>query len=164
MSDSPLAAGALTIGATVGNYKILEKIGEGGMGAVYLAAHPLLGRKAAVKVLLPEHSKKAGPGQPLLQRGQDRRQPAPPGAGRGVRLRVPARRVGLHRHGLPRGREPGQPPGAGGAAGARGGGGDRPADGRRRGGRPRAGDRPPRSQARQRVPGARPRADPIASG
>ncbi len=59
VSESPLPAGALTIGATVGNYKILEKIGEGGMGAVYLAAHPLLGRKAAVKVLLPEHSKKA---------------------------------------------------------------------------------------------------------
>ena len=52
------AAPGLTVGTTVGNYRVEHKIGEGGMGAVYLAEHPLLGRKAAVKVLLPEHSKK----------------------------------------------------------------------------------------------------------
>ena len=45
-----------TIGATVGSYKITAKLGQGGMGAVYLAEHPLLERKAAVKVLLPELS------------------------------------------------------------------------------------------------------------
>jgi hypothetical protein len=38
---------------TIGAYKVLRKIGEGGMGAVFLGEHTLLGRKAAIKVLLP---------------------------------------------------------------------------------------------------------------
>ena len=42
------------VGQEVGNYRITEKIGQGGMGAVYGAEHVLLGRKAAIKVLLPE--------------------------------------------------------------------------------------------------------------
>jgi serine/threonine-protein kinase len=46
------------IGETFGSYRVTEKIGEGGMGAVYLAEHTLIGRKVAVKVLLPEHSRK----------------------------------------------------------------------------------------------------------
>ncbi|HEY7957792.1 MAG TPA: serine/threonine-protein kinase [Polyangia bacterium] len=45
------------IGRTVGNYVIQEKIGEGGMGAVYLAVHPKIQRQVAIKVLLPEYSK-----------------------------------------------------------------------------------------------------------
>jgi serine/threonine-protein kinase len=42
------------IGHRVNNYELKRLLGEGGMGAVYLAEHPLLGRKAAVKVLKPE--------------------------------------------------------------------------------------------------------------
>jgi serine/threonine protein kinase len=42
------------IGTTVGNYVIKEQIGAGGMGAVYLAEHPRIGRRVAVKVLLPQ--------------------------------------------------------------------------------------------------------------
>src|SRR5947209_891532 len=42
------------IGTRVGNYEIKEKIGEGGMGAVYMGEHPLIGKRVAVKVLLDE--------------------------------------------------------------------------------------------------------------
>ena len=47
------------IGETLGNYRILSTIGKGGMGVVYLAEHTLIGRKAAVKLLLPEMSRDA---------------------------------------------------------------------------------------------------------
>jgi eukaryotic-like serine/threonine-protein kinase len=40
----------------VGSYRIIGKIGEGGMGAVYVAEHTLIGRQAAIKVLQREMS------------------------------------------------------------------------------------------------------------
>ena len=40
-------------GRTLGSYRLLERIGKGGMGEVYRARHVKLGREAAVKILPP---------------------------------------------------------------------------------------------------------------
>ncbi|HEY5921618.1 MAG TPA: serine/threonine-protein kinase [Kofleriaceae bacterium] len=43
-------------GTQVGAYRLLEQIGAGGMGAVWLAEHAMLGRRAAVKILHKDYS------------------------------------------------------------------------------------------------------------
>ncbi|HMG23631.1 MAG TPA: serine/threonine-protein kinase [Kofleriaceae bacterium] len=43
----------MTLPSHIGQYRIIRKIGAGGMGLVYLGEHTLLGRRAAVKTLLP---------------------------------------------------------------------------------------------------------------
>ena len=42
------------IGTTVGQYRFLDRLGEGGMGEVYLVEHVALGWREALKVLRPE--------------------------------------------------------------------------------------------------------------
>jgi serine/threonine-protein kinase len=44
----------LARGTTLNEYTIENKIGEGGMGSVFSAVHPLIGKRAAVKVLKKE--------------------------------------------------------------------------------------------------------------
>ena len=41
------------INTTIGKYKIIRLIGEGGMAAVYEAEHEMLGTKVAIKILNP---------------------------------------------------------------------------------------------------------------
>src|ERR1043165_5808400 len=44
------------IGQTGGHYPLTPKLGEGGMGSVYLAEHPTIGKKVALKILHAEFS------------------------------------------------------------------------------------------------------------
>ncbi|HEY4393682.1 MAG TPA: serine/threonine-protein kinase [Polyangia bacterium] len=48
------------IGERINNYEVRSILGEGGMGAVYLAEHPFMGRKAAIKVLRRELAEDQG--------------------------------------------------------------------------------------------------------
>jgi hypothetical protein len=46
----------IDVGQTVGNYNITAKLGEGGMGTVFLAEHPVIGSQVALKAIHPEYA------------------------------------------------------------------------------------------------------------
>ena len=61
----PAAAHRTPVGIrTLGPWELLELLGEGAMGQVFLARHSLLGRQAAIKVLRPEQYQR----EDLIQR------------------------------------------------------------------------------------------------
>src|SRR5262245_27436332 len=44
----------LAWGTRVGEYEIVDRLGEGGMGVVYAAVHPVIGKRVAIKVINPK--------------------------------------------------------------------------------------------------------------
>ena len=44
------------IGRQVGSYKVIKMLGKGGMGAVYMGEHPVIGSKVAIKFLHPQYA------------------------------------------------------------------------------------------------------------
>jgi serine/threonine-protein kinase len=46
-----------TSGFTLGQYRIVDQLGQGGMGRVFKAEHQTMGRTVAIKVLAPQHTK-----------------------------------------------------------------------------------------------------------
>jgi len=44
------------IGRNIGSYQIVKQLGKGGMGAVYMAEHPVIGSRVAIKFLHPQYA------------------------------------------------------------------------------------------------------------
>ena len=44
------------IGRNIGSYRVVKALGKGGMGAVYMAEHPVIGSKVAIKFLHPQYA------------------------------------------------------------------------------------------------------------
>jgi serine/threonine protein kinase len=49
--ESPLLGRRLDTGAMVGEYEVTSLLEEGGMGTIYAAVHPVIGKQVAIKVL-----------------------------------------------------------------------------------------------------------------
>jgi serine/threonine-protein kinase len=52
----PTASEELAVGAQVGEYRIQGTLAVGGMATIYAAVHPVIGKKAAIKVISSELS------------------------------------------------------------------------------------------------------------
>ena len=83
-------------------YRVLRKIGEGGMGTVYAAEHVEIGKVVAIKILHPAYSTRAGAGRALPARGARRLAHRPPQHHRRDGLRHDRGRLRLLHHGAPR--------------------------------------------------------------
>lgn len=59
LSPQPATSTDARLGTLCGNFRILRKLGEGGMGVVYEAEHCQIGKRAAVKIMHPEFAENA---------------------------------------------------------------------------------------------------------
>jgi serine/threonine protein kinase len=66
VTDSGAAIG-LAPGSLVGDWRIDGKIGEGGMGSVHAATHPVIGKRAAIKVVRSEMLRSPGMAERFVQ-------------------------------------------------------------------------------------------------
>ena len=86
-----------------GRYRVLARLGTGGMGVVYRVEHLHLGKTAAMKVLAPGHRREARDGAAVSPRGAGGQQAQSPEHRPDVRLR-PVRRRALPGDGVHQGR------------------------------------------------------------
>jgi len=69
-SFSPHAPGLPGPGESVGGYTILRQVGQGGMAVVFEARHQSLGKRVAVKMLLPHHAAHADIARRFVREGE----------------------------------------------------------------------------------------------
>jgi serine/threonine protein kinase len=91
------------LGSSLGNYRVVQQLGAGGMGVVYVGHREALGRCVVIKVLQPELCNDADMVQRFFNEARRDRDPQP-GHRAGVRLRVHRRPPRLLRDGAPGGR------------------------------------------------------------
>ncbi len=58
------------LGKTISHYKVIEKIGQGGMGEVYRAEDTNLSREVAIKVLPEQFTKRPPASWRVCEEGQ----------------------------------------------------------------------------------------------
>lgn len=54
MSVGPVPSVELRAGSMVGDYRVIAKLAQGGMGTVYSGVHPIIGKRVAIKVIRRE--------------------------------------------------------------------------------------------------------------
>ena len=149
----PLATD-LSAGTVVGEYTIDCKLGDGGMATVYGATHPLIGKKAAIKVIAPALSLDAGLVERFVLEARAVNAIGHPNIVDVFSFGHARRRAQLLRHGVAAGRDALRSPVGAAPRARRGARHPRPGVRRARGGA-RKGNRPPRLEAGQRLPAAR---------
>ena len=139
------------IGRSIGSYRVIKPLGKGGMGAVYMAEHPVIGSRwrssSSTRSTRPTRNRR-----PLLQRSAGRERHRPRQHPQDPRPQRHRGQPALLHHGVPARQGP---PGSGEAGrtdSARGDRADPAASVRGAAGGARAQDHPPRPEAGQRLP------------